>query len=219
VAVGSGHFELAAFLLDRGADANAAPQGWTALHQLTWVRKTGVAGSNNPPPQGSGTMSSLELARRLIAHGANPDARVTRKPPAGITRLNFIGGTAFLLAARTADADYMRLLASLGANPRLPNADESTPLIVAAGLGTAAPGEDPGTEPEVLEAVKVALELATISTPSTTTGKPSCTARRTSTCRRSWITSPARARRSTSGITGAPTAGRRSTSRLASPRR
>jgi len=40
-----------------------------------------------------------------------------------------------------------------------PDADESTPLIVAAGLGTAAPGEDPGTEPEVLEAVKVALEL------------------------------------------------------------
>ena len=159
VAVGSGHFELAAFLLDRGADANAAPQGWTALHQLTWVRKTGVAGSNNPPPQGSGTMTSLELARRLIAHGANADARVTKRPPAGITRLNFIGGTPFLLAARTADADYMRLLASLGANPRLSNADESTPLIVAAGLGTAAPGEDPGTEPEVLEAVKVALEL------------------------------------------------------------
>jgi hypothetical protein len=30
---------------------------------------------------------------------------------------------------------------------------------VAAGIGTAAPGEDPGTEPEVLEAVRVALEL------------------------------------------------------------
>jgi ankyrin repeat protein len=30
---------------------------------------------------------------------------------------------------------------------------------VAAGLGTNAPGEDPGTEPEVLEAVKVALAL------------------------------------------------------------
>ena len=31
--------------------------------------------------------------------------------------------------------------------------------MVAAGLGTNAPGEDPGTEPEVLEAVKVALDL------------------------------------------------------------
>jgi hypothetical protein len=32
-------------------------------------------------------------------------------------------------------------------------------LIVAAGLGTAAPAKIPATEPEVLEAVKVALEL------------------------------------------------------------
>ena len=31
--------------------------------------------------------------------------------------------------------------------------------MVAAGVGTQAPGEDPGTEPDVLEAVKVALEL------------------------------------------------------------
>jgi uncharacterized protein len=159
VAIGSGHFELASFLLDRGADANAAPQGWTALHQLTWVRKTGIAGSNNPPPQGSGNMDSLELARRLVAHGADVNARVTKRPPAGVSGLNFIGGSPFLLAARTADAEYMRLLATLGADPRLPNKDNSTPLIVAAGLGTYAPGEDPGTEPEVLEAVKVALEL------------------------------------------------------------
>ena len=52
----------------------------------------------------------------------------------------------------------MKLLAELGADPRLTNEDNSTPLMVAAGLGTNAPGEDPGTEPEVLEAV-VALEL------------------------------------------------------------
>jgi uncharacterized protein len=159
VAIGSGHFELASFLLDRGADPNASPQGWTALHQLTWVRKTGVAGSNNPPPQGSGNMDSLELARRLAAHGADLNARVTKRPPAGVSGLNFLEGTPFLLAARTADAEYMRLLATLGADPRLPNKDNATPLIVAAGLGTYAPGEDPGTEPEVLEAVKVALEL------------------------------------------------------------
>src|SRR5262249_42182731 len=97
--------------------------------------------------------------RRLVAHGADVNARVTKKPPAGITRLNFTGGTPFLLAARTADAGDMRLLAVLRAHARMPNADNSTPPMVAAWLGTAAPGEDPGTEPEVLEAVKVALEL------------------------------------------------------------
>ena len=77
----------------------------------------------------------------------------------GVTTLNSIGASPFLLAARTADAPLMKLLAELGADPRLTNEDGSTPLMVAAGLGTNAPGEDPGTEPEVLEAVKLALEL------------------------------------------------------------
>ena len=159
LAVGSAHYELAAFLLDRGADPNAAPRGWTALHQLTWVRKAGIAGSNNPAPVGSGDMTSLEFARTLVAHGADLNAQVTRRPPAGITGLNFNGGTPFLLAARTADAEYMRLLVDMGADPHLSNEDDSTPLMVAAGLGTAAPGEDPGTESEVLEAVELVLAL------------------------------------------------------------
>ena len=159
LAAGSAHFELAAYLLDRGADPDAAPRGWTALHQLTWVRKAGIAGSNNPAPRGSGDVTSLDFARKLIAHGADVNARVTTRPPAGITSLNFIGGTPFLLAARTGDAEYMRLLAGLGADPFLTNEDGSTALMVAAGLGTSSPGEDPGTEAEVLEAVQVAFGL------------------------------------------------------------
>jgi ankyrin repeat protein len=159
LAAANAHYELAAWLLDRGADPNAAPQGYTALHQVSWVRKAGIAGSNNPAPQGSGTMDSLTFVRRLVAKGASLDARVTKRPNMGVTTLNSIGATPFLLAARTADAPLMKLLAELGANPALTNEDGSTPLMVAAGLGTNAPGEDPGTEPEVLEAVKVALDL------------------------------------------------------------
>lgn len=158
VAVGSRHYELAAFLLDRGADSNAAGPGWTALHQLTWMRKTG-AGSNGPGPRGSGDMDGLELVRRLAARGADLNARVIRKPSAGTTALNFVGGTAFFLAARTADVEMMRLLAVLGADPRMPNEDGTTPLMAAAGAGTHSPGEDPGTESEALEAVKLALAL------------------------------------------------------------
>jgi ankyrin repeat protein len=159
LAAANAHYELAAWLLDRGADPNAAPQGYTALHQVSWVRKAGIAGSNNPAPQGSGTMDSLTFVRKLVSKGAMLDARVTKRPSMGVTTLNSIGATPFLLASRTADAPLMRLLAELGANPLLTNEDGSTPLMVAAGLGTNAPGEDPGTEPEVLEAVKVALEL------------------------------------------------------------
>ena len=102
-------------------------------------------------------MTSLQFAEKLIAAGADLNARVTTRPPAGITGLNFIGGTPFLLAARTADAELMRLLLEAGADTTLTNEDGSTALMVAAGLGTSSPGEDPGTEAEVLEAVEVAL--------------------------------------------------------------
>ena len=159
LAAANAHYELAARLLDRGVDPNAAPQGYTALHQVSWVRKAGIAGSNNPAPQGSGKMDSLTFVRTLVSKGAQLNARVTKRPNMGVTTLNSIGATPFLLAARTADAPLMKLLAELGADPLLANEDGSTPLMVAAGLGTNAPGEDPGTEPEVLEAVKVALDL------------------------------------------------------------
>ena len=159
LAAANAHYELAAWLLDRGADPDAAPQGYTALHQVSWVRKAGIAGSNNPAPQGSGNLDSLAFVRKLVSKGADVNARVTKRPQMGVTTLNSIGSTPFLLAARTADAPLMSLLAELGANALLANEDGSTPLMVAAGLGTNAPGEDPGTEPEVLEAVKVALDL------------------------------------------------------------
>jgi ankyrin repeat protein len=158
LAIGSRHYELAAYLLQRGADPNAAAQGWTALHQITWVRKPGQ-GSNGPPPTGSGDMDSLELVRRLAAHGADLNARMTKRAPVGTNNLNMIGATAFLMAARTADAPLMRLLGELGANPHLTNEDGTTPLMAAAGVGVYSPGEDPGTEAEALGAVKVALEL------------------------------------------------------------
>ena len=159
LAAGSAHYELAAVLLEEGADPNDAPLGWTALHQLSWVRKAGRAGSNNPAPEGSGAMGSLEFASKLVEHGAKLDALVTQRPPVGVSDLNMKGGTAFLLAARTADVDLMSLLAELGADPLQPNENYSTPLMVAAGLGTGAPGEDPGTELEVLQAVQLAIDL------------------------------------------------------------
>ena len=158
LAVGSAHFELAAALLDAGADPNAAAQGWTALHHLTWIRKPGT-GSNDPAPYGSGNMDSLTLVRKLKAHGADVNARVTRRPNVGVTALNFIGATPFFMAARGGDTELMRLLVELGADPLLPNEDGTTPLMAAAGVGTHSPGEDAGTPPEALEAVKLALEL------------------------------------------------------------
>ena len=158
LAVRNAHYELASLLLDAGANPNADLTGYTALHAITAVRKPGV-GDNDPPPDGSGRMTSIELVKKLAAKGANLDARMTKKPNLNNTRLNEIGATPFMLAALTADAELMKTLAALGANPLLTNADNSTPLMAAAGLATRSPGEDAGTESEVIEALEVALDL------------------------------------------------------------
>lgn len=152
------HYELGKVLLEAGANPNADGPGYTALHAVTWVRKPGL-GDNDPAPDGSGNLTSLDFVKALVAKGADINARMSKKIGVGMTGLNTAGGTAFFLAARTADAELMRLLAQLGADPKLPNVDGSTPLMAAAGLGTRSPGEDAGSEAEVMEAIEVALEL------------------------------------------------------------
>lgn len=158
IAVTNAHYELAALLLDAGADPNAAVPGLTALHILTGVRKPGL-GDNDPAPDGSGNMTSIEFVRKMAAKGANLNARMTKRISIGMTGINTLGATPFFMAARAADAELMRVLAELGADPKINNADNSTPLMAAAGLGTRSPGEDAGTEPEVLEAIQAALDL------------------------------------------------------------
>jgi len=153
------HFELAALLLDRGADPNADAQGWTALHQLEWVRRPNF-GRPPPPPIPTGNLTSLDLAKALLAHGANPNAREKREPKDNNRNdLNRIGATPFLLAAKAADIEMMRLLVANGADPKLSNIDDTTPLMVAAGVGIYKVGESPGTNDEALEAVKLCYEL------------------------------------------------------------
>jgi ankyrin repeat protein len=159
LAVSNAHFELATILVDAGADPNFAPQGWTALHELSWVRKPGQ-GSNDPAPSGSGTLDSLEFVKKLVERGADINAVASgRRIETTMTHLNLNGGTPFFLASRTCDVELMRLLAQLGADTKARNDDWVSPLMAAAGLGTRSTGEDAGTEPECVEAVKLAIEL------------------------------------------------------------
>ena len=159
LAAKNGHYELGAFLLDAGADPDADDQGWTALHEIKWTRRPNL-GYNNPPPIITGNMSDLDFIRALASHGANLDTRMTKEPNNRYRNvLNRVGSTPFLLAAKAADVEMMRLLVELGADPLIPNEDGTTALMVAAGVGIWAVGESPGTNAEALEAVKYALEL------------------------------------------------------------
>lgn len=160
LAVENGHFELAVVLLDAGADPNDQRSGYTALHTLTWVRKPnrGDDESGDPPPTGSGDLTSLQFAEKLVGHGADVNARLLRGP-SGRGVLSRAGATPFLLASMTADVPLMKTLLKLGADPKLPNATHSTPLMAAAGLGCLAPTEEAGTEDEAVEAVTLTIAL------------------------------------------------------------
>ena len=189
VAALSGHGDVAALLLEHGADPNAAGGGYAPLHAAILHR-------------------DARLVEALLSAGADPDARVTASTR--FTRDStdfyfppwFVDATAFWLAARYRDADVMRLLARYGADPLVTHSPgywttdrervasrrwveegETTVLMAAVGLGGRDPlwavdhrarvaeageadflGRGPGSdqaeiEAATLEAVKVALEL------------------------------------------------------------
>jgi ankyrin repeat protein len=160
LAVENGHFELAMALVNAGADPNDQRSGFTALHVLTWVRKPnrGDDEAGQPPPEGSGKLTSLDFVRQIVDRGADANARL-EKGDSGRGKLSLKLATPFLMASKTADLPLMKLLVELGADPSMPNGDGATPLIAAAGLGCLAPDEEAGTETECVEAVKYLLTL------------------------------------------------------------
>lgn len=160
LAIENGHFELAALLLDLGANPNDMRSGYSPLHVLSWVRKPDRGEDENgaPPPEGSGRLTNEQLIRKLVASGADVNARLAGGPSGG-GRIARKGCTPFMLAADTADTPFLRLLVELGADPTLTNADGCTPLMAAAGLGTRSAEEEAGTEDEALEALHYLLNL------------------------------------------------------------
>jgi ankyrin repeat protein len=160
VAVENGHFELAIALVRAGADPNDQRAGFGALHMISWVRKPnrGDDEEGDPPPIGSGKITSLEFVKEMVAHGANVNLRQKKGVP-GRGILSKTGATPFLAAASTADLALMKTLVELGADPLLPNGQGTIPLMAATGVGVGAPEEAAGTEPEVLEAVPLLLKL------------------------------------------------------------
>jgi ankyrin len=143
VAAHSGHGELAAFLLEKGADPNGTLAGYTALH-AGMLRK------------------DEKLVAALLAHGANPNAPVLKSTPTRRDSIDFylnpgfVGASPFWLAARFRTPQIMRLLAKHGADPlfvhrptyfagdvygdrRLVHEGDTTALMAAAGMGGEAP--------------------------------------------------------------------------------
>ena len=160
LALENAHYDLVKQLLEAGADPNDTRSGFSPLHALTWVRKPNKGDNPNddPPPQSVGPTGSLECAALLVTHGADVNLQL-KSGRGGKGALNQKGATPFLFAADTADVPYMKLLLKLGADPTIPNTDDCPPLLAAAGIGSKAPEEEAGSEPELLKAVQLLLDL------------------------------------------------------------
>jgi len=156
LAIHNAHFDMASFLLDRGADPNATKQGWTPLHQLLRTRSLNIGFF--PHPEKLSKTSPVQLATKLLDKGADVNARLTRPITDGYRNFwNQMQATPLLMAAKGADAEMMRLLLARGADPTLTNASGTTPLMAASGVEMFNPNEDSGTNEEALECVKIAI--------------------------------------------------------------
>ena len=162
LAVQNGHFDLAIALIDAGADPNDQRTGFTPLHMIPGVRKPDSSdGSDGAAPNGAGRLSSLEFVREIVKRGANVNLRLpkgTPRMPATSSSIGTEGATPMLFAADRSDVPLMRLLLELGADPLVPNLNNTTPLMAAAGLGTKEALEEAGEESEAVEAVTILLD-------------------------------------------------------------
>jgi ankyrin repeat protein len=157
LAIENGHFELAVELLAAGADPNDQRTGFSPLQTMSWVRKPPIGDNayGDPPPIGSGRLSSLQFVRVLVEYGAEINLR--KESNGGRGKFGKKGTTAFLCAAGTGDIAFIRALLELGADPTIPNDIGWTPLMMASGIGTGSSGDSGGTEEECLETVKLLI--------------------------------------------------------------
>ena len=170
VASACGHERLAIVLLDRGADPHAADtNGITALHNAVQRGLTSLVGTRYDAAYRVQPPNMPELVTALLAHGANPNARIAANDARGPdgTPFTMKGATPYFLAAVSGDAPLLRLLAKSGADARVTAEGDVTPLIAAARSACTGSCEyqganlttvDEATAQAALEAVKAAIE-------------------------------------------------------------
>lgn len=126
VALINGHFDLAAMLLEKGANPNLVSEaGVSPLYATLNVQWAPIAAYPQPRSHLQQTRTYLDMVQLLLDRGADPNARVRHK--VWYSGYNFdqsgvdeAGATAFWRAAYAADVVALKLLVSHGADPSIP---------------------------------------------------------------------------------------------------
>jgi uncharacterized protein len=102
----------------------------------------------------------MSLITVLLDRGANPNARITKDPhlPGSTPRFSMVGATPFFVATATGDLSLMRYLISKGANPLIATTNNTTALMVSAGLGNFE-DRSPEQKQSAVDAAKLLVEL------------------------------------------------------------
>src|SRR5690606_27170087 len=142
VAINNFHFDVAAYLVEAGADPNRW-DWWGRSPLYAAVDMNTIPKGGRPDRRSTDETTSLELIEMLLDAGANPNLQLKLTPPyrhrgddRGCDALLTTGTTPLLRAAKTFDVDAMQLLIRHGANLELPTEDGVTPLMAAAGYGS-----------------------------------------------------------------------------------
>lgn len=124
----NGQFDLALWLIDRGADPNAASTAGAtplfAVLERQWAPRASYA---HPTEHEQQAATHLEVLEALLRAGADPNARLKShlwymEYTFGVLRgsgINLQGATPFWRAAYALDVDAMRLLKEHGADPNI----------------------------------------------------------------------------------------------------
>jgi ankyrin repeat protein len=175
VATTRAQMEVALYLLDHGADPNIDAAGLTPLHwaSTTWegFASNPVYGFEDPMSGIPDRQAKLRLVKALLAHGANVNARMTKRQPSFATGYaDAVGATPFLLAASVDDVEMMRILLEAGADPKISTGTNATAIMAATGLNHGI-GESLVTEAQAKDAVKLLLDLGLDAKGETTFGE------------------------------------------------
>jgi ankyrin repeat protein len=173
-AICNGHYTVANYMLEDGADPNlASVDGLAALYAVIDTQWAPVGWAPNPIT-GQEKVDYLALMKALLEHGAQPNARLTHKLWFRPTHhdecwIGSAGATPFWRAAQATDIAAMRLLVAHGADPKIPSNEGVNALMVAAGLGWNGNFSTQGPN-TALDTVQYCLELGLDPTPQDVQG-------------------------------------------------